>query len=178
MAKKSKASQGSGDLLEQHIEALRGAIRAFQPFLSRRKNSASLETFDEETEELLGDVFGGSSDALEAYQYAKLGETGLLPEEAQESGAHDVEPAGGEAHDHGGRELRRRQQAVPADRHAPSAAALDGGAEVAADRARIARRQRLADDAADVVLAQDRRVKPMLLAHALTPVAAGRPIEL
>lgn len=59
--------------------------------MSRRKNSASLETFDEETEELLGDVFGGSSDALEAYQYAKLGETGLLPEEAQESGAHDVE---------------------------------------------------------------------------------------
>jgi CBS domain-containing protein len=91
MAKKSKVGQGTSELLDEHIEELHEALRAFQPFLSRRKNSASLEAFDEDTEELLGEVFGASSDALEAYQYAKLGETGLLPEEAQEAGAHDVE---------------------------------------------------------------------------------------
>ncbi|MBX3237928.1 MAG: CBS domain-containing protein [Nitrospiraceae bacterium] len=91
MAKKTKGNPGPGDLLDHHIEALRGALRAFQPFLSRRKASASLDAFDDDTEELLGEVFGGSSDALEAYQYAKLGEAGLLPEEAQESGTHNVE---------------------------------------------------------------------------------------
>ncbi|HET9962848.1 MAG TPA: CBS domain-containing protein [Nitrospiraceae bacterium] len=91
MGKKSKVGQGANDVLDEHIEELHEALRAFQPFLSRRKNSASLEAFDADTEELIGEVFGASSDALEAYQYAKLGETGLLPEEAQEAGAHDLE---------------------------------------------------------------------------------------
>ncbi len=91
MTKKSKAGQDTGELLDRHIEALRKQLDAFQPFLSRRKNAASLEAFDEETEELLGEVFGASSDQLEAYQYAKLGEAALLPEEAQEAGTHNTE---------------------------------------------------------------------------------------
>ena len=51
----------------------------------------SLEDFDEATEELISQVFGGASDQVEAYLYAKSGESGLLPEEAQEEGMHNVE---------------------------------------------------------------------------------------
>src|SRR5262249_53907226 len=100
------------------------------------------------------------------------------------AGAHDVEPGRGEALDHAGRELGRRQPPVPADRDTSAAAAPDRGAEAAPDRARVARRQRLADDAADVVLAQDRRVELVVLAHALAPAPGfsdrgsdGRPID-
>ena len=51
----------------------------------------SLDDFDEATEELISQVFGGASDQVEAYLYAKSGESGLLPEEAQEEGMHNVE---------------------------------------------------------------------------------------
>jgi signal-transduction protein with cAMP-binding, CBS, and nucleotidyltransferase domain len=50
-----------------------------------------MEEFDEPTEELIGQVFGAASDEAEAYFYAKNGESALLPEEAQESGVHNVE---------------------------------------------------------------------------------------
>lgn len=75
------------------IERFRDLLARFQPFLSRRKSSASLEAFDEEAEELIGEVFGTSSDLLETYEYAKTGEAAALlnmPEEAQETGARDV----------------------------------------------------------------------------------------
>jgi signal-transduction protein with cAMP-binding, CBS, and nucleotidyltransferase domain len=63
----------------------------FQPFLSRKRGSVSLEDFDEAAEELISQVFGGASDESEAYFFAKTGESALLPEEAQESGTHNVE---------------------------------------------------------------------------------------
>ncbi len=80
--------------VERDIERLREQLAKFQPFLSRRKHRLSLEEFDAAAERLLGRVFGETSELLETYAYAKLGEAaGLvnLPEEAQESGAHDVE---------------------------------------------------------------------------------------
>ncbi|KXK05555.1 MAG: signal-transduction protein with CBS domain protein [Nitrospira sp. OLB3] len=40
---------------------------------------------------MLSDTFGAASEELEAYHYAKLGETGLLPEEAQEAGMHSTD---------------------------------------------------------------------------------------
>ena len=36
-------------------------------------------------------MFGAASDESEAYFFAKSGESALLPEEAQESGTHNVE---------------------------------------------------------------------------------------
>jgi hypothetical protein len=80
--------------VERDIERLREQLAKFQPFLSRRKHRLSLEEFDAAAERLLGRVFGETSELLETYAYAKLGEAaGLvnMPEEAQESGAHDVE---------------------------------------------------------------------------------------
>lgn len=88
MAKRGRSSDEPTEVLNRHIERIRETLSAFQPFLSRRKATASLEGFDEEAEEVLSDTFGGASEELEAYQYAKLGETALLPEEAQEAGMH------------------------------------------------------------------------------------------
>lgn len=91
MAKRSKSNQEPADLLSRHIEEIRETLVAFQPFLSRRKGNASLEAFDEQAEEVLSDTFGAASEELEAYQYAKLGEAAILPEEAQEAGAHNLD---------------------------------------------------------------------------------------
>ncbi len=91
MAKRVKPSEEPTEVLKWHIEQIRETLLAFQPFLSRRKVTASLEGFDEQAEEVLSETFGGASEELEAYQYAKLGETGLLPEEAQEAGTHNLD---------------------------------------------------------------------------------------
>jgi CBS domain-containing protein len=90
MPKRSKAIMTRGLLLDRQIEQFRDRLSSF-PGLSRRRALGSLEQFDEETEDLIGQVFGVSSNEIEAYHYAKLGEAGLLPEEAQENGAHDTE---------------------------------------------------------------------------------------
>lgn len=91
MAKRVKSNQEPVDVLSRHIEELRETLVAFQPFLSRRKTTASLEGFDEQAEEVLGETFGGASEEVEAYHYAKLGEAAILPEEAQEAGTHNLD---------------------------------------------------------------------------------------
>ena len=91
MVKRVKANEEPTEVLKLHIEQIRETLLAFQPFLSRRKVTASLEGFDEQAEEVLSDTFGGASEELEAYHYAKLGETGILPEEAQEAGTHNLD---------------------------------------------------------------------------------------
>lgn len=80
--------------LDRNTELLRQQLFRFQPFLSRRKTAASLEEFDADTERLISRVFGESSELLQAYKYATLGEAASLvnlPEEAQESGAQNLE---------------------------------------------------------------------------------------
>lgn len=79
------------DILDRYIERVKQMLVKFQPFLSRKRGGASLEEFDEAAEELIGQVFGAASNEAEAYFYAKTGESALLPEEAQESGTHNVE---------------------------------------------------------------------------------------
>jgi CBS domain-containing protein len=91
MPKRSKATMTRALLLDRQIEQFRDRLSNFPGLSSRRRSVGSLEQFDEEAEELIGQVFGVSSNEIEAYHYAKLGEAGLLPEEAQENGAHDVE---------------------------------------------------------------------------------------
>lgn len=83
-----------GLFLDRDIGRLRHQIAQFQPFLSRKKPSLSLTDFDAASERLISRVFGEASELLEAYEYAKLGEAGglvNLPEEAQESGARDID---------------------------------------------------------------------------------------
>lgn len=91
MPKRVRTGLTRGDILVRYIERFKLQLAKFQPFFTRKRVSASLEDFDETTEELIGQVFGAASDQVEAYVYAKTGESALLPEEAQESGMHDVE---------------------------------------------------------------------------------------
>ncbi len=94
MSKKVKAGFSRGLFVNRHIERFREQLTKFQPFLSPRKAAVGLDDFDDAAERLISQVFGEASDELEAYQYAKVGEASSLvnlPEEAQESGAHDTD---------------------------------------------------------------------------------------
>jgi len=91
MAKRVRTGLTRSDILDRYVERFKQQLIKFQPFLSRRRGPVSLEDFDEAAEELIGQVFGAASDELEAYVLAKTAESALLPEEAQESGTHDVE---------------------------------------------------------------------------------------
>jgi len=94
MQKRAPSRLTRGLFIERDLERLTDLLTRFKPFLSRRGSTGSLVAFDRITEQTLSEIFGASSEWLEAYQYAKFGEAaGLvnLPEEAQESGAQDLE---------------------------------------------------------------------------------------
>jgi signal-transduction protein with cAMP-binding, CBS, and nucleotidyltransferase domain len=93
MSRPGEKQQTKAPIVTHDVERLRQLIARFQPFLSRRKSAGSLDEFDAEAEELVGELFGETSDLLEAYEYAKTGEAAALlnmPEEAQEGGARDT----------------------------------------------------------------------------------------
>ena len=91
MPKRVRTGLTRADILDRYIERFKQQLNKFQPFLSRNRGGSSLEAFDEAAEELISQVFGTASDESEAYFYAKNGESAMLPEEAQESGTHNVE---------------------------------------------------------------------------------------
>lgn len=91
MPKRTRTGLLRSDILDRYVERFKQQLTRMQPFLSRKRGAASIEEFDEAAEELIGQVFGAASDEAEAYFYAKTGESALLPEEAQESGVHNVE---------------------------------------------------------------------------------------
>ncbi len=91
MPKRTRTGLMRSDILDRYVERFKQQLEKFKPFLSRKRGAHLLEDFDEAAEELIGQVFGAASDEAEAYFYAKTGESALLPEEAQESGTHDVE---------------------------------------------------------------------------------------
>lgn len=57
---------------------MRKQLAEFAPFLGRGKQTHSLEEFDLETERLIEDLLGQTSDLLHAYEYAELGEAAGL----------------------------------------------------------------------------------------------------
>ena len=91
MAKRVRTGLLRSDILDRYVERFAQQLEKFRPFLSRKRGNASLEDFDEAAEDLISQVFGAASDEVEAYLYAKNGESALLPEEAQENGTHNVE---------------------------------------------------------------------------------------
>ena len=91
MPKRVRTGLTRSDILDRYVERFKQQLAKFQPFLSRKRGGQSLEAFDEAAEDLISQVFGAASDESEAYLYAKTGESALLPEEAQESGVHNVE---------------------------------------------------------------------------------------
>ena len=79
--------------LDRSIERMRKQVAELASFLGKGRPTRSLEEFDLESERLIGDLLGQTSDLLHAYEYAELGEaSGLvnLTEEAPESAGLDV----------------------------------------------------------------------------------------
>ena len=80
--------------LDRNIERLREQLDQLASYLGKRKITRSLEEFDLETERLISDILGESSELLDAYEYAQMGEAaGLvnMTDEAPESTGLDGE---------------------------------------------------------------------------------------
>jgi CBS domain-containing protein len=80
--------------LDRNIERMRKQLVDFAPFLGKGKQTCSLEEFDLETERLIEELLGQTSDLLHAYEYAELGEAaGLvnMTDEAPEGTGMDSE---------------------------------------------------------------------------------------
>lgn len=89
---KTKPVNVKGANLDRDIQRLRDRIEILTTYFSEKPDTP-LDEFDGATEQLLAEIFGSSSDMIEAYAYAELGEIGSrinLPEEAQEGGAQDT----------------------------------------------------------------------------------------
>lgn len=74
--------------LDRSIERMRKQLADLAPFLGKGTATRSLEEFDLDTERLIGELLGQTSELLHAYEYAEVGEAaGLvnLTDEAPES---------------------------------------------------------------------------------------------
>jgi signal-transduction protein with cAMP-binding, CBS, and nucleotidyltransferase domain len=74
--------------LDRSIERLRKQLNDLATYLGKGLPTRGLEEFDQETESLIADVLGETSELLDAYEYAQFGEAaGLvnLTDEAPES---------------------------------------------------------------------------------------------
>jgi CBS domain-containing protein len=77
--------------LDEQIDRLRAQLARLEPFVSGAAPASLLEDFDAATERLIAEAFGSTSDKLDTYSYAQLGEAASmlnLQEEAPE-GSHD-----------------------------------------------------------------------------------------
>ena len=63
---------------DRSIERMREQLAGLAPFLGKGKPTRSLDEFDFEAEQLIGDLLGQTSDLLHAYEYAELGEAAGL----------------------------------------------------------------------------------------------------
>ncbi len=94
MHKRTTTRLARGLFIDRDLERFREQLTRLKPFLSRHPPVTSVEEFDLTTDRLISEVFGEASEFVEVYQYAKLGEAASLvnlPEEAQESGAQDLD---------------------------------------------------------------------------------------
>ncbi len=64
--------------LDCSIERMREQLADLAPFLGKGKPTRSLDEFDLETERLIADLLGETSELLDAYEYAELGEAAGL----------------------------------------------------------------------------------------------------
>jgi CBS domain-containing protein len=77
--------------LDEQIGRLRVQLGRLEPLLSPLTSASAFLEFDSATEQLIADAFGSTSDNLETYYYAQLGEAASmlnLQEDAPE-GSHD-----------------------------------------------------------------------------------------
>jgi CBS domain-containing protein len=78
MATTRTLSKSTRVSLDRSIERMRKQLAELAQFLGKGKPVRSLEEFDLDTEQLIGDLLGQASDLLHAYEYAELGEAGGL----------------------------------------------------------------------------------------------------
>jgi CBS domain-containing protein len=78
--------------LDRNIDRMREQLTQLASYMGKGRATRSLEEFDLETERLISDILGETSELLEAYEYAQLGEAaGLvnMTDEAPESAGLD-----------------------------------------------------------------------------------------
>ena len=66
--------------LDRSIDRMRKQLSELTPYLRNGKAVLSLEEFDMETERLIADLLGETSEMVDAYEYAELGEAAGLVE--------------------------------------------------------------------------------------------------
>ena len=91
MEKQAVSEQDLGLILDRGIERLRHQLHVLAPVLSGglKQTESTRDEFDTETERLISELLGGTSELLGAYAYAQVGEAGGLvnfPDEAPEGG--------------------------------------------------------------------------------------------
>lgn len=94
MATTRTAPKSSRISLDRSIERMRQQLADLAPFLGKGTPTCSLEEFDLDTEHTIATLLGETSELLDAYEYAELGEaSGLvnMTEEAPESVGLDGE---------------------------------------------------------------------------------------
>ena len=97
MQKPEEGQQSRPNSLEGDLARMKLQLELFLKILSTHETASGLEEFDATTEQVIGEIFGSSSEMMEAYSYAQLGEAGgliNLPEEAQGPGEQDTERLG------------------------------------------------------------------------------------
>lgn len=91
MTTRTDPETGRRASLDEQIDRLRAQLARLEPFLISLTTTSELEEFDAATERLIAEAFGSTSDKLDTYSYAQLGEAASmlnLQEEAPE-GSHD-----------------------------------------------------------------------------------------
>lgn len=91
MTTRTDPEAGRRASLDEQIDRFRAQLERLEPLLSAPTSASALEEFDAATERVIAEAFGSTSDELETYYYAQLGEAASmlnLQEEAPE-GSHD-----------------------------------------------------------------------------------------
>jgi len=78
MLKKTDKDQNRAASLDSATERLRHQLGVLKGHLQGKDVASSLAEVDHTTEELIGEVFGSSSDKGEAYAYARIGEASSI----------------------------------------------------------------------------------------------------
>jgi CBS domain-containing protein len=91
MTTRTDTETGRRASFDEQIDRLRAQLARLEPLLSPPTTVSALEEFDAETERVIAEAFGSTSDKLDTYYYAQLGEAASmlnLQEEGPE-GSHD-----------------------------------------------------------------------------------------